>query len=238
MKALIFEAKVEQIKCMEYQCYQKIDENFILKHIKNDHILLEKYEKFKLRAEIINDPNKKQCPQQNCESFLKKLKNDNFVKCQKGHKFCFECLRPWHEGDSCEKIMEKEFLKWKKNKVIKKCPRCKIYTEKNEGCNHMTCSNCQYQWCWLCEEKYNYGHYNQGKCKGLQFVKADNIDGAIRRIEPRYFQNERNEDYIINNNNNNNRLCRRIICNAIYQILLYCFCFCLFFGLLLMTEKK
>ena len=89
-----------------------------------------------------NKPNKKQCPQPNCESFLQKMEKNDFVKCQKGHKFCFNCLRPWHKGVSCENIMEKEFLKWKKNKVIKKCPRCKIYTEKNEGCNHMTCPHC------------------------------------------------------------------------------------------------
>ena len=116
LKTLISEAKVEQIKCMEYQCNQSIDENFILKHIKNDHILLEKYDKFKIRMEIIKNPNKKQCPQPNCESFLEKKENNNFIKCQKGHEFCFDCLRPWHKGVSCEKIMEKEFLKWIKIK--------------------------------------------------------------------------------------------------------------------------
>ena len=26
----------------------------------------------------------------------------------------------------------------------------------------MTCSNCKFQWCWLCEGKYEYGHYNRG----------------------------------------------------------------------------
>ena len=50
-----------------------------------------------------------------------------------------------------------------------------MYTEKNEGCNHMTCASCKYQWCWLCEGKYIYGHYDSGKCKGLQFIKADNM---------------------------------------------------------------
>lgn len=96
--------------------------------------------------------------------------------------------------------MEKEFLKWKKNKVIKKCPRCKIYTEKNEGCNHMTCPNCQYQWCWICEEKYIYGHYTQGKCNGLQFIKADNIKDAKRikslRRENK-LRNADNNDYYV-----------------------------------------
>ena len=34
--------------------------------------------------------------------------------------------------------------------VIKQCPRCGIETEKNGGCNHMTCANCDHQYCWEC----------------------------------------------------------------------------------------
>ena len=48
-----------------------------------------------------------------------------------------------------------------------------LLEEKNEGCNHMTCVNCKYQWCWLCEGEYKYGHYDSGKCQGQQFAKAD-----------------------------------------------------------------
>ena len=41
--------------------------------------------------------------------------------------------------------------------------------------NKRSNSNCKYQWCWICEEKYIYGHYNSGRCKGQQFTKADNL---------------------------------------------------------------
>ena len=60
-------------------------------------------------------------------------------------------LNPRHGNISCEKLMEKEFMDWKKNKRVKRCPRCKIYNEKKEGCNHMTYTVCKSQWCWLCE---------------------------------------------------------------------------------------
>ena len=35
----------------------------------------------------------------------------------------------------------------------------------------MTCSNCRYEFCWLCLDKYTSGHFNRGRCKGLQYAK-------------------------------------------------------------------
>ena len=32
----------------------------------------------------------------------------------------------------------------------KECPRCETPIEKNGGCNHMTCSKCNWHWCWVC----------------------------------------------------------------------------------------
>ena len=167
LKTSIIEAKVENIKCMDHECNEK--------HLTGNNDLIDKYNKFKKRAEIINDKNKKQCPHPNCESFLQKSEESKYVKCENGHKYCYECLKAPHGDKSCDYKIEKQFAKWTKGKRVKRCPRCKMYTEKNEGCNHMTCVSCKYQWCWLCEGKYAYGHYDSGKCKGHQFTRADNL---------------------------------------------------------------
>ena len=172
LKTLILEAKVDNIKCMDHECQDHISDEFIMKHISNNDNLVEKYIKFKKRSEIIKDKNKKLCPFPNCDSYLEKSKN-KYVKCENGHKYCFECLKPPHGKKSCDEKIEKQFMKWTKGKRIKRCPRCKMYTEKNEGCNHMTCVACKYQWCWLCEKQYSYGHYDSGTCEGQQFTKAN-----------------------------------------------------------------
>ena len=175
LKTLILEAKVDNISCMDHGCKEIMTEDFILKHISKDDNLILKYNKFKKRAEIIKDKDKKLCPNPDCDSFLKKSNSSKYVQCQNGHKYCFDCLNPPHGKNPCEQKLEKQFMKWKKGKRVKRCPRCQMYTEKNEGCNHMSCINCKYQWCWICEEKYIYGHYNSGRCKGQQFTKADNL---------------------------------------------------------------
>lgn len=213
LQTLISESKVEDIKCVEPKCDQKLTEEFIMKHIKSNKQLVSKYEKFKNRNLIIKDPNKKLCPEPNCESYLEKSWRTKYVKCKNGHKYCFECLRPQHGKSTCENVLEKDFLLWKKDKVVKKCPNCKIYIEKNEGCNHMTCATCKYQWCWLCEGKYEYNHYKMGRCNGHQFTKANYIDevsksniNTINSYSNNNYNNNTAFSYINNNNlNNNNR---------------------------------
>ena len=175
LKTLISDAKVEKIKCMEHECNEIISEEFIFKHISENEILVDKYKKFKKRAEILGDKNKKLCPNPDCDSFLQKSDKSKYVKCEYGHEYCFNCLRPPHGKESCDDNLEKQLVNWTKGKRVKRCPRCKIYTEKNEGCNHMTCVSCRYQWCWLCEGEYKYNHYDSGKCRGLQFFKADKL---------------------------------------------------------------
>ena len=176
-KSSISEGNAEDIKCMNFECNSIISEEFILNKIKGDQTLIDKYRKFKLLAEIINDENKNPCPYPDCESYLEKSKDTKYVKCKNGHEYCFECLKSPHGKSACQNI-DKQFLKWKKNKRVKRCPKCKIFIEKNEGCNHMTCKRCKFQWCWICEGPYSLDHYDSGKCQGHQYTRADNLNQA------------------------------------------------------------
>lgn len=167
----ISNSNVINLTCMMKDCRNIISEKQIQKLLKDQTELLEKYQKFKLNKLIVTSSDKKFCPEINCGGYAQKTL-DKFVVCNNGHKFCFDCLKKWHGKKKCEDLIDQDFENWKKGKMIKKCPSCKFWTEKNEGCNHMTCRSCSYQWCWICEGVYTYNHYSAtGACSGLQYSK-------------------------------------------------------------------
>uniref|UniRef100_A0A8C5C102 RBR-type E3 ubiquitin transferase n=1 Tax=Gadus morhua TaxID=8049 RepID=A0A8C5C102_GADMO len=97
------------------------------------------------------------------------------VDCGKGHLFCWECLGEAHEPCDCE-----TWRKWLQKVTemrpeelagvgeayedaanclwlltnSKPCANCKSPIQKNEGCNHMQCAKCKYDFCWICLEEW------------------------------------------------------------------------------------
>ena len=118
------------------------------------------------------NPNIQLCPFPDCESYAEKKGEKKYVSCKKGHKFCFNCLKAWHENEECDTSVDKSFEKWRDSDKVKRCPKCKYFIEKNEGCNHITCYNCKYQFCWLCLGEYTSGHFDFGRCTGLQYTEC------------------------------------------------------------------
>ena len=47
----------------------------------------------------------------------------------------------------------------------------------------MTCVECKFQWCWLCQKKYSSNHYSIGSCKGLQFEKEQNEEKIKQMLQ-------------------------------------------------------
>ena len=187
----IKENKLPSIKCLEHECGEKLTDEFIINLLNSYTTLIKKYKRYKLELEIMKDPNKKLCPYPDCDSYLElKEIREKDVKCLNNHMYCFVCLKKPHGTLPCEAKMDSSLINYAKNHFVKKCPKCGIITEKNNGCNHITCSNCGHQWCWLCNEIYIAGHFNDGKCKGFQFFQPKNdyeiklvMEGKIKRDE-------------------------------------------------------
>ncbi len=66
------------------------------------------------------------------------------LKCTQ--KFCKQCEKPESKGHVCkeEDLKNFEFIK-----TISRCPKCKTFVEKSEGCDLMTCT--------LCRTNFSYG---------------------------------------------------------------------------------
>eukprot|EP01038_Epipyxis_sp_PR26KG_P009044 gene9044-12194_t len=107
-----------------------------------------------------------------------------------GKKTCFE-HGDAHPNETCQQYIRRVSKEEKAtmrivDKIAKKCPSCHADTEKNGGCNHMTCQHCSTDWCWLCGrvmEDDHFGQFNLNGCPGAQFLTAiPTVTIATRRI--------------------------------------------------------
>ena len=180
LKEKINNANVYKLTCMQSKCNYILEEKFIKAILDQDVDLQQKYDKFLNRKKLMDSNKKiKFCPFPDCDGYAEK-KFKKYVKCNNGHEFCFECGAAPHGLKACSKIIDEGFEEWKSHTLVKRCPNCKFWTEKNEGCNHMTCSQCRFQWCWVCEKECVAGHYEFGPCKGLHFERVNNDEDAKR----------------------------------------------------------
>lgn len=69
-------------------------------------------------------------------------------------------LIKWHERLGAT---EEDSQLWIKENT-KPCPNCNKNIEKNQGCMHMTCSQCRHEFCWLCMGNW----LNHANCKERQ----------------------------------------------------------------------
>lgn len=81
--------------------------------------------------------------------------------------FCAQCKVVWHSGISCQefqRLREDEraredliVMELVQNKKWRRCPSCKFYVEKTEGCFHITC-RCGFQFCYGCGSDWSSSH--------------------------------------------------------------------------------
>eukprot|EP00826_Nyctotherus_ovalis_P050234 TRINITY_DN6139_c0_g4_i1.p1 TRINITY_DN6139_c0_g4~~TRINITY_DN6139_c0_g4_i1.p1 ORF type:complete len:429 (+),score=47.23 TRINITY_DN6139_c0_g4_i1:151-1437(+) len=120
----------------------------------------QKYVSFRLDHEIMMDNRICWCPRPKCGNHIVNLKNSKYVQCACGAEICFKCGEEKHK-EKCERTFIENYKFWARGKPVQRCPKCRVGIEKNDGCLHMQCVNCQYEWCWGCG--MGYSHY--GFCR-------------------------------------------------------------------------
>lgn len=165
----IVESQVLELKCPGEGCPHQISEDQVQAFVPE---LYQKYLKFKHRAELSKDPFIRWCSQLDCDGVMKGSNEKLQMVCPTcKREQCFNCGNEWHPGKTCDQLIDDTYEQWVRGREVQLCPRCKRRIEKIEGCNHMTCSVCHHQWCWLCRGEYSPNHYdpfNPLGCPNLQ----------------------------------------------------------------------
>ncbi|KAG0669380.1 E3 ubiquitin-protein ligase hel1 [Maudiozyma exigua] len=154
------------ITCMDCSLALKnIDIDTVMGHDSSKKLMASSIKSFIQK----HNKNYKWCPYADCKCIIHlkdtsslaeytRLHFSPFVKCDAEHRFCFNCGFETHAPADCNVTnawvkkakKESENLNWVMSHT-KECPKCGVNIEKDGGCNHMKCSSCKYEFCWICE---------------------------------------------------------------------------------------
>ncbi|XP_062323102.1 probable E3 ubiquitin-protein ligase RNF217 [Osmerus eperlanus] len=156
------------IICPITECSGFLEESVVVSHLANEEVA--KYHYFLELGRL--DASTKPCPQCSLFTSLKtrslqtpsRAEHKYKVQCSKCHfVWCFKCHAPWHQGLKCRDYRrgDKLLRTWASvvehgQRNAQKCPRCKIHIQRTEGCDHMTCTQCNTNFCYRCGEKYRH----------------------------------------------------------------------------------
>ena len=123
--------QVISIKCPNYLCGVQYSEAIIKKNVNEE--IFEKYLYFKKIISLSKNPNIRWCIRPGCEKFFEGSSISPKIVCDCGTAICFNCSNNWHEGKTCEEVIDQEYQGYLKKVKIQKCPKCKSRIEKSQG---------------------------------------------------------------------------------------------------------
>mmetsp|Transcript_12046 Transcript_12046/g.25888 ORF Transcript_12046/g.25888 Transcript_12046/m.25888 type:complete len:532 (+) Transcript_12046:91-1686(+) len=158
-----------------------------------------KYEGYGLRSFVEDNRKMCWCTGKGCENAIEcvvdRAPDEPLdVICTCANAFCFNCKEEAHRPVQCETVRkwitknsaESENLNWILANT-KPCPKCCRPIEKNQGCMHMTCSQCKFEFCWLCQGDWKeHGERTGGfyACNRYESAKRKGeLDEESRRRE-------------------------------------------------------
>ncbi|OIT28843.1 putative e3 ubiquitin-protein ligase ari9, partial [Nicotiana attenuata] len=148
------------IKCPDFSCNGIIKPQFWREIVSKE--VFDRWEN-SLCESLILGSQKFYCPYKDCAAMLVDSGSENVTECECPNcrrLFCAQCSVSWHVGLECKefqrlgredkgKELDVMLTEFAKNKKWRKCPKCKIYVEKLDGCLHITC-RCGHEFCYGC----------------------------------------------------------------------------------------
>ncbi|KAJ7955375.1 RBR-type E3 ubiquitin transferase [Quillaja saponaria] len=126
---------------------------------------------------VLLESEKLYCPFKDCSALLiddggEVIRQSECPNCRR--LFCAQCKVPWHTGMDCVEFQELNkderenedimLMNLAKNKKWRRCPMCRFYVEKSQGCMYMKCrltqTRCGIAFCYNCgAQSQNQSHY-------------------------------------------------------------------------------
>jgi len=210
-----------QLLCAAVDCTRTLDYHEIQLYADPDTFT--EYDRYLYLDTLSKLPNFRWCLRPNCENG--QLYNDDdqplephYLCNHCGFGMCFTHSMPWHKGLTCEQYDSRrdhgdpdfqQTQEWIRDNT-KPCPGCQQNIQKGEHCFHMTCANCNFEFCWVCLADWRniksrtHGQRSSGHAEGCFFrtnaLRATELHGI--NIEAALLQRmENQEDQAPNPNN-------------------------------------
>ncbi|NXN15737.1 ARI2 ligase, partial [Indicator maculatus] len=146
------------VSCMAQDCLLRTPEDFVFPLLPSEE-LKDKYRRYLFRDYVESHYQLQLCPGADCPMVIQVQEpKARRVQCNRCNEvFCFKCRQMYHAPTDCATI-RKWLTKCADDSETanyisahtKDCPKCNICIEKNGGCNHMQCSKCKHDFCWMC----------------------------------------------------------------------------------------
>ena len=184
-----------EVTCPDASCNVRITQSKV--QALADADTAKKWNNFMVKSFVDYNRSAKWCPRPGCQFAIEYPGGGVIdVCCPCGpFVFCFGCSHEAHQPASCSDVArwnqknsaESENITWIMANT-KKCPKCGVNIEKNQGCNHMTCrkatGGCGHEFCWLCLGDWkDHGAATGGYYNCNKYEKVKKSDGKLRSDE-------------------------------------------------------
>eukprot|EP00300_Choanocystis_sp_HF-7_P032365 c4276_g1_i2.p1 GENE.c4276_g1_i2~~c4276_g1_i2.p1 ORF type:complete len:418 (-),score=66.39 c4276_g1_i2:88-1341(-) len=173
------------VRCMSEDCPVRLTERDVARV--GPAAVLETWQRYFLESYVDKSNRVKWCPNPRSCTYvcIYEGRDAAEVACTCGYTWCFKCSLEGHKPATCEAVEEwnakyastKEVSQWLIANT-KPCPKCRVHIEKNHGCMHMTCSQCRFEFCWLCRGPWS----EHGSATG-GFYSCNRYDDSKARAE-------------------------------------------------------
>lgn len=195
------------IECMGKDCDILVPEDFLCSVLSKPE-LRDRYSQLAFYDFVKSHPSLRFCPGPNCSVIVKakesKAKKVFCPTCKTC--FCFRCGIEYHAPTDCD-VIKKWLTKCADDSETanyisantKDCPKCHVCIEKNGGCNHMQCSKCKYDFCWMCLgdwKTHGSEYYECSRYKENPNIANESVHAQAREALKKYlFYFERWENH-------------------------------------------